>query len=263
MALALAADSGGTTSLRLATDKPIDENLFPVGAPSDNRIAPPSERNVEQRDRDLGQTFRAPADFTLDTLYLRVGPSSGAVLGGAPGATVLLQFFEVDGAPTVDDSGTPGFLRAPDGAPIFDRGKSPQLDDYVVGETYRSILVATGPLPATLAANDYLVLKVEGAKLAFTAGHDYAFLFGFVDRGSDRSLALANAYFGSFAPDPTNAVRGHAIRREGGGGDPSSPYFRPDLPDTLAPHAAQTPGTLGFPDVDTWRDLFFAITAAH
>lgn len=48
-------DSGGTTSLRFSSTKPIDDNMFPVGAPNNNQVADPSQRKVEQRDRDLGQ----------------------------------------------------------------------------------------------------------------------------------------------------------------------------------------------------------------
>jgi hypothetical protein len=54
---------------------------------------------------------------------------------------------------------------------------------------------------------------------------------------------------------------GHGIRREGGSGRPEPPFFRPDLPDDFRTRRAQQPGTLGFPDVDTFRDLYFTITA--
>jgi hypothetical protein len=261
MAQATQADSGGTTSLRLASNKATQDNPYPVGAPNANRIAAPSVRTVLMRDRDLGQTFVTGAQgFVLDTIYLQLGPSSDAVLAGAPGAAVVLQLFAVDGTPTLDDSGTPGFLSL-NGKPVFDRAKSPQLDDYLQGERYTPIATATGTLPATLAANDYLALKLVGASVVLSPHTGYAFLLGFAARAPDRALALANAYFGSYAPDAANALVGHGIRREGGSGAMAAPDFQPDLPDDLATRLAQPPGTLGFPDVDTWRDLYFTITA--
>ena len=45
-------------------------------------------------------------------------------------------------------------------------------------------------------------------------------------------------------------MRGHGIRREG------TPAFADDWKSRLA----QPPGTLGFPDVCTFRDLYFAVT---
>ena len=60
---------------------------------------------------------------------------------------------------------------------------------------------------------------------------------------------------------PERPLIGHGIRREGGAGPPGPPSFRPDLPDDFPVRLGQQPSTLGFPDVDTFRDLDFTITA--
>ena len=71
MVRSMMADPGGTTSLRFSTDKNIADNLYPIDAVSKNRIAPPSERKVQERDRDLGQTFlTGDQGFKVDTVFL-------------------------------------------------------------------------------------------------------------------------------------------------------------------------------------------------
>jgi hypothetical protein len=42
-------------------------------------------------------------------------------------------------------------------------------------------------------------------------------------------MALANAFFGRYTPDPARPLVGHAIRREGGSGLSELPEFKPDL----------------------------------
>lgn len=234
-----------------------------MDAVSKNRVAPPSAMNVQLRDRDLGQTFlTGDQGFKVDAVYLRVGPSDNSVAMGAQMARVALQFFEVEGTPRLNDNGTHGFLRDAQGHPIFSRKLSPQLDDFLEGETYRCIHVAQGVLPQSLKHGDYLTFKLTGSdQIVFSPHKSYAFLLIFVERGQDRSMSLANKYFGTYTPDPNNPFVGHGIRREGGTGQPQAPFFRPDLPDDFQVRLGQQPGTLGFPDVDTFRDLFFAITA--
>jgi hypothetical protein len=61
---------------------------------------------------------------------------------------------------------------------------------------------------------------------------------------------MANQYYGTYTPDPSNKLCGHGIRREG------MPAFADDCKSRLA----HPPGTLGFPDVCTFRDLHFAVT---
>jgi hypothetical protein len=264
----LMADGGGITSLRFSTDKQVAENPYPTDAASKNHIAPPSQRKVQQRDRDLGQTFlTGDQGFRVDALFVRVGPRDDAGMGkpvgpGVPGARVALQFFEMGGKPTLNDNGTPGFLRDAQGHPLFSRKLSPQLDDFLEGETYRSIHVVHGVLPQNLEPGTYLTFRLIGGDQVVLQPHtEYAFLLLFTERGPQRSMSLANRYFGTYTPDPNNPFVGHGIRREGGTGQPNAPFFRPDLPDDLPTRLAQKPDTPGFPDVDTFRDLYFTITA--
>jgi hypothetical protein len=74
----------------------------------------------------------------------------------------------------------------------------------------------------------------------------------FLDRAPLRGMTLANQYYGTYTPDPANLRRGHGIRREG----------LPDFPEDWRARLAQPPGTLGFPDVCTFRDLHFAVTVS-
>jgi hypothetical protein len=238
------------------SDKPVEANKF-FGAPESvnrNRIAPPSVPAVRQRDRDLGQTFvNRGGRSRLDAIDLRIGFTDRAVLPGARGAELFLQIFEVRGSPRLDDGGTPGF------AGIFDRMRSPELDDFLEGETFESLAVVRGGfLPDSAGPGWYLRLSLTGeyAPRLEPGGH-YAFLLGFVERAAGRSMSLANAYYGSYAPDPSRPLIGHGLRREGGSGPEGPPEFRPDLPDDFSARTALPPGTLGFPDVCTWRDLYW------
>jgi hypothetical protein len=259
----LGADSGGTTSLRFESGKPVDTNKFVVaGATSrvnQNRVASLDATRVRQRDRDLGQTFLTrEEDSRVGAVWLRLGFSERFALSGAAGAAVALQFFEVTGDPNVNESGTPGRLGR------FDRKAAPELDDYLEGEKYAPLrLIRGGRLPAKLEPG--MVLKfslTEEDQLRLEKNRQYAFLLLFTERGPNRAVALANSYFGRYTPDPARPLAGHAVRREGGSGLAEAPEFKPDLPDDLALRTAQSPGTLGFPDVCTWRDLWFTVTAA-
>lgn len=252
-------DTGGTTSIRLQTDKTMDDNKFYGAKPgvNNNRIVPPTEPKLQQRDRDLGQTFVTGAnDCTVESLVLRVGFTDKAVLAGAPGAAVVVQWFEVRGSPVLNDSGTPGFLGT------FDRTRTPELDDFLAGETFRSLRVCSpATLPAKLSPGDFLRFRFAGRDAVRLKPHtQYAFVIGFQKRGANRQLALANSYYGSYQPDPKNPLVGHGLRREGGTGRREAPYFAPDLPDDSKKRAAIPPGTLGFPDVCTWRDLYFVVS---
>lgn len=74
----------------------------------------------------------------------------------------------------------------------------------------------------------------------------------FLDRDEERSLSLSNNYYGNYYPIPIdNLYIGHSIRREG----------KSDFPEQWQDRLTMQPGTLGFPDVCTFRDLFFVITS--
>lgn len=236
-------DGGGNTSLRFVSDRKVDENKYPaVGV----TVFAKAAREQPQRDRDLGQTFvNRGRRVRLDALHLRIGHGDLAVLKNAPGARVAVQWFEVTGRPRLNDHGTPGF------AGRFDRASSPELDDYLEGETYTPLRTVEGRLPQKLAKGDYLRLDFTGGdEIPLEPGRGYAFLLMFLDRAPDRGMTLANQYYGSYRPDPGERFRGHGIRREG----------RPAFADDWKARLGQSPGTLGFPDVCTFRDLYFVVT---
>jgi hypothetical protein len=257
----LRADPGGTTSLRFESEKKIDDNKFaktPLTI-NNNRIAPPTEAKVQHRDRDLGQTFlTGEKGFKLDAIYLRLGFSDRAALPGARGAKVAVQLFEIAGEPRVNDSGTPGRKG------VYDAVKSPELDDYLEGEKYTHLRTAMGgAMPESIRGGHYLRFDLTGAdEIQLKPNTHYGFFILFLERGVQRGMALANEFKGTYVPDSTRPLIGHGIRREGTTGQSGPPYFQPDFPDDLEARLAIPPGTLGFPDVCTWRDLYFTITAA-
>ncbi len=236
-------DPGGNTSLRFVTQRKVSVNKYP---PDGVTVFARAAREQPQRDRDLGQTFlTGDRPVRLDALYLRVGPGAAAVLPGASGAPVAVQWFAVTGTPRLNDHGTPGF------AGRFDRLRSPELDDYLEGEQYFPLRVVEGRLPGSLHRSDYLKLDfTDEDEFVLEPHRTYGFLLMFRERAADRNLTLANQYYGTYTPDPANRLRGHAIRREGA----------PAFPDDWRARLTQPPGTLGFPDVCTHRDLHFVVT---
>lgn len=85
----------------------------------------------------------------------------------------------------------------------------------------------------------------------------------------DTGFTLANHYWGSY-------TKGHAIRRDGNGefppvpADPALDFHHPrnklafesaHFPADLIKRSSIPPGTNGYPDVDTFRDLTFYIEA--
>ena len=237
------ADASGTTSIRFETDSSVRENKYPVSTVTVFGDRGKYPQNYVQRDRDLGQTFLAgDAARRLDAVYLKVGPNGGDP--SALGARVAIQIFEVSGSPVLNQNGTPGFSGG------FNRASSPELDDYLEGEAFQSLAVAQGTLPSEIGANAILKWDLTGrSEIVLEPNRCYAFLVMLVDPKPKQQLSLANHYHGSYAPDSGNRFVGHGIRREG------FPKFM-SLDDRLR----QSPGTLGFPDVCTWRDFFFCVT---
>jgi hypothetical protein len=242
-----------------------------------------------ERNRDLGQLFTAEKDFLLEAIVLRTGPADRAVLAGAPGAHLFIQFFEVMGTPRINDNGTPPGTAARHGFTPNHRA-----DDVIEGVRYRSIGLATGgqfpKLPPTRDARGqptgddtgklvYLRWKLTGdSAIRFAAGRRYAFMVGFEEPGRERCFTLANANAAAVnapssltdAHDPYHG--GWGIRREGDGTLPPTqqPGEQPpadaagiarlqeeSLFATGSARFALTPTTDGFPDVDTYRDFEF------
>ncbi len=238
-------DPSGSTSIRFEKNKKSVNNDYPPDSATvfGNRAV--YGDTYQQRDRDLGQTFVvSQKGFTVSDLYLRVGANE--VEPNIPGSRVAIQFFKVTGKPILNDHGTPGFVGQ------YDRQSSPELDDYLEGESYTPIYLATGQLPYDLKKDQYMKWHLQGGQLHLQPNTSYAFMVMFLDRDEERSLSLSNNYYGNYYPKPTdNLYIGHSIRREG----------KSDFPEQWQDRLTMQPGTLGFPDVCTFRDLFFVITS--
>lgn len=113
------------------------------------------------RDRDLGQVFTVPDDLEgplyLHAVTLRTGPDELANQGGAGGAKVSMQWFEVTGGPPViHDNGTTEGDNAK-----WDTfyPSSHTTDDYITGHTFEPIIVASGGvLPEDIDRDFYFYL---------------------------------------------------------------------------------------------------------
>jgi hypothetical protein len=264
------ANTGGSTSVR---------NELPLEW---------KEQGYFQRNRDLGQVITPERTFALDAVVLRTGPSDAAVLAGAPGAKVFVQFFEVVGTPKINDNGTPAGTKAKHGFSTNHR-----CDDFFEGVTYKSLRVVTGgtfpAIPPTRGADDkptgdagkfhYMRWAFTGAdRLTFEAGKRYAFMVGFEEPGKNRGFTLANANKASVADPPAVNDKhdryhgGWGLRREGDGTLP--PLMVPGTAPPADPKVAEkltkqslfatgddryklSPTTDGYPDVDTYRDHEF------
>jgi hypothetical protein len=216
------------------------------------------------------------------------GFGSNVVRPGTYGQPMALQIFEVSGSPELNENGTPAKTEALHGFP-HDRQNlhiEAERDDYWEGEKYKSVVLLTGgnfPSPSDfgLTNADSPInpdhQKLKGRLLNFSVDGDfpvvlqknrkYAFLIMLVNRADNNGFTLANAYNGVYDG-------GHGIRRDGDGkfppvkGDPTKDfrdkanlkaYKSAHFPANLKKRAKIRPGTNGYPDVDTWRDLVFYI----
>lgn len=288
------SDAGGNTSVSNDTVKTIKHSS--VGKPGyfvADRGAPAKawkEVAYFKRSRDLGQTFtyNGPQACRLDAITLRTGYGSNVVRSGTFGAAVSLQLFEVSGEPALRDNGTHDGNGAAHGFPHRVGEIAAERDDYLEGEVYRSLAVARGGrfparedfgLDAAAAHRpDHDALRGRllrfdvsgGAEIMLRPGVRYAFLVIIDGPGPERGFTLANRYYGRY-------LGGHGVRREGDGvmppepADPASPVdaignrqalAAARLPSDFGRRTSLPPGTRGFPDVDTHRDLYFFVEAA-
>ncbi|GAB5559339.1 MAG: hypothetical protein SynsKO_09860 [Synoicihabitans sp.] len=153
-------------------------------------------------------------------------------------------------------------------------------DDLIEGEHYEHLaLISGGIVPAGLSTNDYLRWEVTDTERHFLEPDtQYAILFLFDEPappGVNRNIPLSNL---NVVPEGnlTDAYPGgHAIRRDGGNtiredvfiydvndpADVAASRASATFPADMAERLAIPPGTLGYPDVDTYRDLYFIIEA--
>jgi len=241
-----------------------------------------------QRNRDIGQVFTPSDDIMLKAVVLRTGPSETAVLSDTPRARVFMQFFEIHGSPRINDNQTPPGTEATHG--FTDNHRA---DDFIEGITYQPLFVAIGgtfpDIPVSYengepTGNEEGKLHFMRWSLSephlFKAGKPYAFIVGFEEPGEGLGFTLANF---NRASDPGPATLdaegnpykgGWGIRREGNGAYP--PKMIPGDSPPSDTHKLQAlyneslfatgkeryllqPTTDGYPDVDTYRDLEFAL----
>ena len=165
-------------------------------------------------------------------------------------------------------------------------------DDLMRGETYTHLALAGGgTIPAKLGPNDYLRWEVTGDNPAWTLQPNttYAYVLLFDEPappGVKRNLPLSNVNVLPVSVGPPGAAppadpfpAGHMIRRDGYDTDLEAVFIRdttdradlaasrrssafPVLDDGRPDRAARLaipPGTLGYPDVDTYRDMWFVL----
>lgn len=245
-----------------------------------------------KRDRDLGQTFviNSAGKVRLASITLKLGYGDNVIRSGMYGKALSLQIFEVTGTPLLNDNGTGAGMEALHGFPHDRPGQiiDHRRDDYLEEEIYTSLSVISGfrfpwkkefgILYDSLAISPddprlkgrYLQLHIpENINISLEPGKPYAFLIMTDKPGKNTGFTLANNYTGSYP-------HGHAIRRDGSGVFPPVPanplkdFNDPENAEAMASahfpsdflrRISIPPGTNGYPDVDTWRDLVFYIEA--
>lgn len=285
-------DNGGNTSVAFESSdeyKWSGDSPFPHD-PAGYFDASGREIAYVKRDRDLGQTFAFTGDGPrkLKAITVRTGFGTNVVRPGMFDAAVSLQLFEVTGTPVLHRNGSEGDTEAFHGFP-HDRVRATipaERDDYLTGETYTSLGVFSGarfpsrsafglasdsePVSAAHPAFKGRYLRFElaaGSRSTLHPGRTYAFLIMIDEAGPERGFTLANQYSGGYEG-------GHGIRREGNGtfppaaADPRRDFSDPvnrqaleaaRLPRDFSRRTAISPGTNGYPDVCTWRDLVFFV----
>jgi hypothetical protein len=270
-------NAGGNTSVRLLPRENRDLKFDTV-----------LNKYYFNRDRDLGQTFRTgPQRIKVEALTLRTGFGTHPFRPGAAGAEMFVQWLKVEGQPRLNNHGTTQY---PPGTrwQTFNP-QDPTTDDYLEGESFQNLRVVRGgnvPNLLPFRANpqgapgngQFIRFALTGDdQVVLEPNTTYAFLVGFVEPAPERAMTLANAFRGNY-PD------GHGIRREGSADTPawfnpaaSTPYTAAMfLSDTNNPQALVaaldkacfprafeqrvndlTFGTMGLPDVCTYRDLQF------
>lgn len=250
-----------------------------------------SEIPYIKRDRDLGQTFlyNGTDKKQLLSITVRLGFGSNVIRPGMYGKNMSLQLFEVTGSCTMNNNGSDSTLQAFHGWPHDRNGKGilPLRDDYFEGEKYKTLAIFRGykfPEKNNFGITDikevapddsrlkgkYLQFEFPAtSKIILQPNKKYAFLIMIDSIGKEQGFTLANNYFGTYKD-------GHGIRRDGNGIFPPQPcnpqknftepenkraYESAHFPTDFDARTEIAPGTNGYPDVDTWRDITFFIEA--
>lgn len=281
--------TGGNTSVRNEQSA----SLVWKGRPNSNGYG------YFQRNRDLGQVFNVPEgkDVTVKAVILRTAKGDNALMAGALGAKVYLQFFRVNvengKTLSINENGTTKGQKATHG---FDLRLN-RADDFIEGAIYEPIARFTGGVfPKVKPTTQYVYnrgnkqpfgeqpghlrffrLELTGSdQLTLNAGGRYAFLLGFENPGKSRGIGLACST-DVHAKEPAKFVRDQnglvcwGIRREGNGvfqptmiggkQPPEDPALRMKLiSESMFPVQhwdSIRPTSNGYPDVDTYRTLQF------
>ena len=250
-----------------------------------------SEIPYIKRDRDLGQTFlyKAADNKELQSITVRLGFGTNVIRPGMYGKNISLQLYEVAGSSTINNNGSDSTLQAFHGWPHDRNGKGMHhsRDDYYDGEKYNTIAIVRGykfPKKNNFGINDkeevspddprlkgkYLKFELPASsKIILKPNRKYAFLIMIDSIGKERGFTLSNNYLGTY-------INGHGIRRDGNGVFPPAPcnpqknftdpenkkaYEAAHFPPDFNTRNRIAPGTNGYPDVDTWRDIVFFIEA--
>jgi hypothetical protein len=251
-----------------------------------------SEKGFCQRDRDLGMVFKynGTTGRKIDYIVVRTGFGDKVVRTGMWGQTVSIQLFSVSGTPSLNTNGTNTY-----GKHGYPHGPATNIpdhrDDYVTGLSFTSLATGrSGTFPSSSAfgcsgtpdpnasclKGKYLKFDLTNSdEISLTNGQRYAFLLMIDNHGSNRGFTLANRFDSKTSWSSTAMMERHGIRREGNGSmPPAQAYSSSDC--TNSGHAAyqsanfstdwttrigRSPGTNGYPDVDTWRDFeFYVVT---
>ena len=179
----------------------------------------------------------------------------------------------------------PADRNAPDRRPLMHAS-----DDFLEGETYEHLMLASGGVvPDTLGLDDFLRWDLTGESEVFLEPDTtYAIVFLFDEPappGVARNIPLSNMNVLPGGKLNDAFPGGHMIRRDGSNTDrdavfirdlePATPGLQADpadvetakrasaFPSDMNDRLAIQPGTLGYPDVDTYRDLWFVLEAAE
>lgn len=284
-------DKGGNTSIAFDSDdsykwsgkSPFKKDGFGYFTVDGSEVA------YIKRDRDLGQTFTfiSGREGRLKSITVKLGFGNNVIRPGMYGQNLSLQIFEVTGEPSINDNGSSKGIKAFHGFPHnrYADQIPGDRDDFVTGEKYVEIALIRnfifplksefGFTPDNEISPDDKVLKgklltfilPEKSNILLEPGKHYAFLIMIDKKGDDHGFTLANHYYGAYSG-------GHGIRRDGNGvfppaeANPAKDFKDPEnrqayisahFPIDFKKRKSIPPSTNGYPDVDTWRDLWFAI----
>ncbi len=242
-----------------------------------------------KRNRDIGQTFtyKGKAPRKLKSITVRLGFGDNVVRTGTYGQSISIQLFEVSGKRTLNNNGSDSTKKAFHGYPHnrVELDIPHERDDFLEGIKFEMLAVMSGfkfpekvdfgfdnsmnidPDHQNLKGKYLNFIIPEQSQIILEPTKEYAFLVMIDSIGENRGFTLGNLMNGHYPG-------GFGIRREGHGIFPpvtaypefnfNHPLNRPAVKTSLFPSDFKErilvpPGSNGYPDVDTYRDLEFYI----